>query len=50
MGLFAHIFGADHFWVFVVPAVGALVLLRWAEKRARAKADASLDKEAADGD
>lgn len=46
----AHIFGADHIWVFLVPALGALALLRWAEKKARAKADALEEKEPADVD
>lgn len=53
MFLLAHIFGADHFWMFVIPAVAALVLLRWAEKRARSRADAARankDEEPADVD
>jgi mannose/fructose/N-acetylgalactosamine-specific phosphotransferase system component IIC len=34
----AHYWGIDEIGVFVVPVVIALVALRWAEKRARAKA------------
>lgn len=34
----SHYWGIDEIGVFVVPAVTALLALRWAEKRARAKA------------
>ncbi|MDX1468755.1 MAG: hypothetical protein R3258_05400 [Acidimicrobiia bacterium] len=43
MPTLAHLLGADHIWIFVVPAVLALVLLRWAEKRARARAAAESE-------
>lgn len=46
----AHIFGTDHIWIFLVPAFGALALLRWAEKKARARAQALEEQEPADVD
>jgi len=45
MEIFAHYLGIDEVGVFVIPAVLAIVLLRWAEKRARAKRDEDADKE-----
>lgn len=39
MGVFAHYWGIDEIGIFVIPAVLAVVGLRWAEKRSRAKAD-----------
>ncbi len=35
----AHYWGIDEVGVFVVPAVLAIVLLRWAEKRSRRRAE-----------
>ena len=40
MSLFAHYWGIDEVGVFVIPAVLAILLLRWAEKRAKAKREA----------
>ena len=45
MEVFAHYLGIDEFGVFVIPAVLAIVLLRWVEKRARANRDENGDKE-----
>ena len=45
MEIFAHFGGIDEVGIFVIPAVLAIVLLRWAEKRARAKRDEDADKE-----
>ena len=39
MTSFAHYWGIDEVAVFVVPVVLAILGLRWAEKRARAKAE-----------
>lgn len=50
MNITAHLFGPDHIWIFVVPALGALFLLRWAEKRARANADSREEKGSTDVD
>lgn len=35
MSVLAHYWGIDEIGVFVVPAVLALLALRWAERRAR---------------
>ena len=35
----AHYWGIDEVGVFVIPAVLAILGLRWAEKRARARAE-----------
>jgi hypothetical protein len=43
--IFAHYGGIDEIGVFVLPAVLAILALRWAEKRAKR---AAADKEAAD--
>lgn len=40
-GLLAHMGGIDEIGIFVIPAVLAIFALRWAEKRARAKAEPS---------
>jgi len=45
MEVLAHYWGIDEVGVFVIPAVLAIVLLRWAEKRARAKRDEESDHE-----
>ena len=39
MYTFAHYWGIDEVGIFVIPAVLAIVGLRWAEKRARARAE-----------
>lgn len=44
--IFAHYWGIDEVGVFVVPAVAAILSLRWAERRARRKAEEAA---AADG-
>ena len=48
MFLLAHYWGIDEIGVFVVPAVVAIVALRWAEKRAKAKADQRRESEHSD--
>ena len=57
--IFAHYGGIDEIGIFVVPAVLAILALRWAEKRAkRAAAEKETDpemeavstEEGADGD
>ena len=40
MEVLAHYWGIDEIGVFVIPAVLAILLLRWAEKRARARREA----------
>ena len=45
MVVFAHYWGIDEVGVFVIPAVLAILLLRWAEKRARAKREQTPDEE-----
>lgn len=45
--IFAHYGGIDEIGVFVVPAVLAILALRWAEKRAKRNA---AEKEAAEGE
>lgn len=40
----AHYWGIDEIGVFVVPAVLAIVLLRWAERKAKAKAAVSEEE------
>ena len=37
--IFAHLGGVDEIAVFVVPAVIAILALRWADKRAKARAE-----------
>lgn len=41
----AHYWGIDEVGVFVVPAVLALLALRWAERRARAKSESEEDQD-----
>jgi hypothetical protein len=48
MAVFAHYWGIDEVGVFVVPAVLAIVALRWAERRARRKAEEQPDSEKPD--
>ena len=48
MNVLAHYWGIDEVGVFVIPAVLAVLLLRWAEKKARAKREA--EKETSDVD
>lgn len=48
MQIFAHYWGIDEVGVFVIPALLAIVLLRWAEKRARAKREEDADREKTD--
>ena len=43
--IFAHYGGIDEIGIFVVPAILAILALRWAEKRAKR---AAAEKEAAD--
>lgn len=45
MEIFAHYGGIDEIGFFVVPVVLAIVLLRWAEKRAKAKRNEDGDQE-----
>ena len=42
---FAHYWGIDEVGVFVIPAVLAIVLLRWAEKKARARNESDKERE-----
>ncbi|MGH9892562.1 MAG: hypothetical protein ACREA0_11360 [bacterium] len=37
--IFAHLGGVDEIGIFLVPAVLAIIALRWAEKRAKARAE-----------
>jgi hypothetical protein len=46
MPVFAHYGGIDEVGIFVVPAVLAIVALRWAERKAR-KAAAGKESESA---
>lgn len=48
--ILGHYWGIDEVGVFVVPALLALWVLRWAEKRARRKAEESEDEERVDVD
>lgn len=45
MVIFAHYWGIDEVGVFLVPALAAILALRWAEKKARraAESDESED-------
>ncbi len=43
MTVFAHYWGIDEVGIFVVPAILAIVALRWAERKARR---AAADKDA----
>jgi len=48
MQILAHYWGIDEVGVFVIPALLAIVLLRWVEKRARAKREEDADHEKTD--
>ena len=45
MFTFAHYWGIDEVGVFVLPAVFAIVALRWAERKARRAAESIEDDE-----
>ena len=45
MFTFAHYWGIDEVGVFVVPAVLAIVALRWAERKAKKAAAAAAETE-----
>jgi hypothetical protein len=50
--IFAHFGGIDEIGIFVVPAVLAIVALRWAERKARRRAegqDQTSDQEVHEG-
>jgi mannose/fructose/N-acetylgalactosamine-specific phosphotransferase system component IIC len=47
---FAHYWGIDEVGVFVIPAVLAVLALRWAEKRAKKRATEGDDRETASVD
>ena len=46
----AHYWGIDEVGVFVVPAVAAILLLRWAEKKAKERREAEPEPEKASVD
>ncbi|MGB7861401.1 MAG: hypothetical protein WBM90_12965 [Acidimicrobiia bacterium] len=46
----AHYWGIDEIGVFVIPALLAVILLRWAEKKARANRERDETKESSDVD
>lgn len=48
MFVIGHYWGVDEVAIFVIPAVLAIVLLRWAEKKARAKRESEHESEASD--
>lgn len=48
MAVFAHYWGIDEVGVFVLPAVIAIVALRWAERKARRKAEEQQESEKPD--
>lgn len=52
MSIVAHYGGIDEIGVFVVPAVAAILFLRWAERRARERSgdEASTAREGAVAD
>lgn len=50
MPFFAHYWGIDEVGVFVVPAVLAILALRWAEKRAQRRASETEDRDRANVD
>lgn len=50
MPILAHYWGIDEVGVFVIPAVLAIIALRWAEKRAKRRAAESEDRESVDVD
>jgi hypothetical protein len=46
----AHYWGIDEVGVFVLPAIVAIVLLRWAEKKAKLRQESEGDEEKASAD
>lgn len=50
MLVLAHYWGIDEIGVFVVPAVLAILALRWAEKRAKARSENQRERDASDVD
>ncbi len=48
MMVLAHYWGIDEIGIFLIPAVIAVVGLRWAEKRSKAKADQRAEQDRAD--
>lgn len=48
MHVFAHYWGIDEIGVFVLPAVVAILALRWAERKARRKAEQQEESEKTD--
>lgn len=44
--VFAHYWGIDEVGVFVLPAVIALVALKWAERKARARSEEEQGEDA----
>lgn len=42
--LLAHYGGVDEIGVFLVPAVAVILVLRWAERRARRRAETGSDE------
>jgi hypothetical protein len=44
MSTLAHYGGIDEIGVFVVPAILALLAIRWAERRARVKASSQTEE------
>lgn len=50
MPVLAHYWGIDEVGVFVVPAVLAILALRWAEKRAKRRASESEKRDSANVD
>ena len=43
MVIFAHLGGIDEIGIFVVPAVLAIMALRWTERRARERAESEQE-------
>jgi hypothetical protein len=43
----AHYWGIDEVGVFVLPAIVAIVLLRWAERKAKQRQESERDEERA---
>lgn len=48
MFVLAHYWGIDEVGVFVLPALLAILALRWAEKRARKRAEEESDRKMID--
>lgn len=47
--VFAHYGGIDEIGIFVVPAVAVILILRWAERRAREKMEGEEEEPEAEG-